>query len=289
MKKICGMIPALITPYDSTGNVNIKVLREIVRMNIKNNVAGFYTTGSTGEAFLLSTEERKKTLEIVREETVNGLVIAHVGSTVTREAIELARHAKDVGADMVASVPPFYYQYTKEEIKQYYRDIAEASQMPVMIYNIPGTTGVSLDYDSVGDFFKEDFIKGLKFTSKDFYQLERIKTNYPKLSVFNGFDEVVAGSFIYGADGGIGSTYNIMGGWFVSIYNAILEKDYNKAGEIQRKINEVIEQLIKTGIIRGIKYILQLMGYECGMPRKPFREINELEKSICKEILLKLL
>ena len=122
MKNMKGIFTALLTPFDKGGEVNPAVLRQLVDFNIKKGVQGFYVGGSTAEAFLLSTAERKQILETVRESAGDRTLIAHIGSVNEREAIELAKHAAALGYDAISSVAPFYYKFSFNEIKKYYFD-----------------------------------------------------------------------------------------------------------------------------------------------------------------------
>ncbi|MEG1985463.1 MAG: dihydrodipicolinate synthase family protein, partial [Oscillospiraceae bacterium] len=120
-----GIFAALVTPYTESKEVSYTELKKLVRHLIKEGVNGFYVGGSTGEAFLLSHDERKKILEAVLEENAGErIVIAHVGCIGTDLAVDLAKHAESVGADAVSSIAPFYYKYSQDEICDYYDTLA---------------------------------------------------------------------------------------------------------------------------------------------------------------------
>lgn len=134
MNKYNGIIPALITPYTKEGKINEKSLEKLVKLNLDKGVNGFYVGGSTAEAFMLSLEERKYLLDIVSD-TAKGqaTIINHVGCISTDEAIELAKHAEKVGADAISAIPPFYYKFSYEEIKNHYLDIVNSVNLPMII------------------------------------------------------------------------------------------------------------------------------------------------------------
>lgn len=148
IKKLYGIMPALMTAFNGEGIDRPSVARLIHKMK-ENGVDGLYVGGSSGEMVLCSTDERKSLLETVMENKGNLAVIAHVGSLSTADTTILAAHAKECGADAVSSVTPLYYKYSFAEVKNYYRRIAEASELPVIIYNIPARTGSNYGYDQL--------------------------------------------------------------------------------------------------------------------------------------------
>lgn len=278
--KFKGIFPALVTPYTKEGKINEKSLREIIRINLKKEVSGFYVDGSTAEAFVLSMEERKQLLDIVFDETNgNCILIYHVGSIGTKEAIELAKHGERIGVDAISAIPPFYYNFTFNEIKEYYIDLVESVNIPMIIYNYPAFSGVQLTIDNFNELLKDDRIIGVKHTSMNLFELERIKDKYNKI-LFNGHDEVFLGGLSMGADGGIGSTYNFMAEKFVKIYKLYNENNMEEASQIQKEANNIIDVLIKVGVIQGIKYALERMGIECNECRKPFRGLSYEDKKL---------
>ena len=146
-----GIMPALLTGFtDDLTALDTDRIRALVRRLIKAGVHGVYVGGSSGEMLLLSVEERKQLLETVVEEAKGKItVIAHIGATGTRETCELAAHAEKVGADALSSVTPLYFAYSFADVKQYYIDITKASSLPVIIYNIPARTGMTLNFDQL--------------------------------------------------------------------------------------------------------------------------------------------
>ena len=170
VKKLYGIMPALMTAFDENG-IDTKRVGQLVRKQASDGAHGFYVGGSSGEMVLCSTDERKALLETVMENKGNLAVIAHVGSLSTADTTILAAHAKECGADAVSSVTPLYYKYSFAEVKNYYRRIAEASELPVIIYNIPAITGSSYGYDQLCELLEIDGVQGMKFTSSDFYLL----------------------------------------------------------------------------------------------------------------------
>jgi N-acetylneuraminate lyase len=286
MRKLKGIFPALITPFTNEGKINEKAITDIINANIEKGVDGFYVCGSTGESFLLSLEERKQVLQIAAEK-IQGrcALIAHVGCIGTEHAIELAKHAAQVGVDAISSIPPFYYKFTFEEIKNYYLDIVNSVNLPMIVYNFPALSGVSFTADHVKEFAKDERIIGIKHTSMDLYQLERMKEASDRMILFNGHDEVFLAGLSMGADGAIGSTYNFMAHKFIKIKKLFEENKLEEAKKLQIEANEIITALIKTGVFQGIKYILGRQGIDCGPCRKPFRELTSQDKELLDGII----
>ena len=277
--KFHGIYPALLTPFSSDGSVNYKALKQLVRFNLDKNVGGFYVCGSTSEAFLLTSDERKNILETVLEEN-NGeaAVIAHVGQIGEAHAIDLAKHAKAAGADAVSSVPPFYYGFSFNEIKKYYFDIADVG-LPVFIYNFVAAGGAKLSTDNFKEFLSDKRFIGVKHTSSDFYMLERLKAFRPDAVIFNGFDEMCLSGLVMGADGAIGSTYNFMAEKFVAIEKYFREGNIAAAQAEQRKANNIIEALIKVGVMPGEKVLCRYLGVDLGTCRKPFSVLSSEQEA----------
>jgi len=277
MKKLEGVVSALVTPFDEKDNVREDSIRRIINYNLKNGVSGFYACGSTGESLLLTLDERKRVLEIVKDEVKDrAFIIANIGCMGTKFSIELAKHAEEVGVDAISSFPPIYYKFSFDEIKQYYFDIADSVNVPLIIYYIPSFTNVEMSLENFSELLEHKNIMGVKFTSMNLFMLERIKALSNK-TVFNGFDEVFLGGLSLGADGMIGSTCNIIPAIIRAIYDSFKSKEMEKAYIYQQKLNEIINDIKDFGIIPATKAILSLIGIECGKPRKPFKALGEEE------------
>ncbi len=286
MKSLKGIFPALLTPFDAAGKVDESNLRKLVSVNIKRGVDGFYVCGSTGEAFLLTHEERKRILEIVVDETAKRVaIICHIGAIGTDFTIDLGKHALKTGADAVSSIPPFYYKFSADEVVGFYRDVADAIDLPVIPYNFPALSGVTLTGDLIKQLRKHPRIAGVKFTSNDFYQLERMKKDDPALIVYNGFDEMFLAGLAMGADGAIGSTFNFMPEKFLGIRKCVQAGDIAGARAYQDQANEVIQVLIQTGkALNAQKYLMDLQGIPCGQCRKPFIPLTDMDKANLKSV-----
>ncbi|MFA6508027.1 MAG: N-acetylneuraminate lyase [Treponemataceae bacterium] len=286
MKSLKGIFPALLTPFERSGRVDEENLRKLVSVNIGRGVDGFYACGSTAEAFLLTIEERKRILEIVVGEVAGRVpVICHIGAIGTDLSIDLGKHAAASGADAVSSIPPFYYKFSGEEVICYYRDIADAIDLPVIPYNFPALSGVTLTGDLIRRLREHPRIVGVKFTSNDLFQLERMKKDDPELIVYNGFDEIFLAGFSMGADGAIGSTFNFMPEKFLGIRKRLLAGDLAGARVFQDQANEVIQALVETGkLLNAQKYLVGLQGIPCGDCRRPFLPLTDEDKTKLEKV-----
>lgn len=273
-----GVMAALLTPFNRQEQLDIASLRRLVRFNIEQGIDGLYVGGSTGEAFVQSLAERQQVLEIVAEEGKGKIaLIAHVGCVSTAESQQLAVAARRYGYDAVSAVTPFYYPFSFEEHCEHYRAIIDSADgLPMVVYNIPALSGVKLSLEQITTLVTLPGVGALKQTSGDLYQMEQIRHAHPNLVLYNGYDEIFASGLLAGADGGIGSTYNIMGWRYQEIVKALQKGDMAKAQALQNACNRVIDLLIKTGVFRGLKAVLHYMDVvDTPLCRKPFASVDE--------------
>jgi len=275
-----GIIPAFMSGFtDNNENIDTARIRSLAQYLIDKGVNGLYVGGSSGEMLLCSVEERKILLETVISESNNKItVISHVGCTGTRETVELARHAAKAGANAVSSVTPLYFAYSFAEVKQYYKDIADASGLPVIIYNIPARTGMTLNAEQLHELLLIPGVAGMKFTSSDFFMLERLVSEHPDHVFYNGSDEMLLSGLAAGADGGIGTTYNFMPEVFVSILDSFKKNKIAEARYAQSTANRIIKTLLKYGAVQASKYLIKLNGIDYGECRRPFMPLTEEAK-----------
>lgn len=272
-----GLYPALITPYHEDKSIHFSSLEKLIEKLIAEGVTGFYITGSTGECFLLSTAERKEIIRFVLEKTGKRVkTIVHVGSTNTNESVELAAAALEYGADAISAVPPFYYKYSFPELKAHYFRIMDSCPLPMILYNFPAMSGVTFTADNIKELCTHPNLAGIKHTSKDLYELEKFKRVGSNLVVFNGHDECMLSGLAMGADGAIGSTFNILFPHIKKIKHLYQENRMEEALQVQIFVNQIIDILIESGVNQGIKYVLEKKdGIECNGCRMPMKEISE--------------
>lgn len=270
-------MPALLTPLKKDGSVNQSMLVDLADYFIELGFSGLYLCGSTGEGLLLSEDERK-TVAATIVEAVKGrvTVIVHVGHTSSRVAESLAKHARECGADAIASIPPFYYSYSKEEISSYYRGLKEASGLPLYFYDIPAAVKTSLDIELASELFSAGIIQGMKYTNHDVLTLNGIMDACQgKLNVLSGPDDKLLPYLALGVDGGIGTTYNCMPKLMLALYSSWQDGDLERAKNLQFQANRIILVMANYGIIPALKAIMRMQGKDCGDPRKPFLPLNE--------------
>jgi N-acetylneuraminate lyase len=279
---LAGLYAALATPYTERDEISEPCLRELLHFILQQKMDGFYVGGSTGEALLHCTSERQKVFEVVAEEASSrAKLIGHVGALSTRESVILAKTCVNLRYDAISSIPPIYFPYTKEDIKNHYRAIIDGAEgVPLLIYNIPAATGRKFSFAELAELIELPGVIGVKQTEIDMYQMEQLRRRYPKLLLLNGYDEVFLSGLVTGADGGIGSTYNIMG-WRFRKLRALVETGDNKGAlHVQSKINEVVDLLASAGVFPGIKFILHKMGIiRTPRCRRPLGAIKETSSS----------
>lgn len=285
MKDFSGMYAALLTAFNKDGSINYEATGMLAERNIQKGLKGMYVAGSSGEAMMMSEEERVSLLEYVsRLNKGRVTLIAHVGSTSTDAAIRMAKRAAELGYDAVSAVAPYYYSFSGEAIRGYYTDILNATDLPMLIYNFPASGGFDGMLSLVSDMIDNKKLMGVKHTSVNLFELERFKHMKRPLTVFNGFDEMLIGGLSMGADGGIGSTYNFLQDDILAIYDAFKAGDLKKAMAVQEKVNRIIEAMIPFGVFAMEKAILTELGIPMGDCRKPFLPLSEAGKAKAKEI-----
>lgn len=285
MKDFSGMYAALLTAFNKDGSINYEATGMLAERNIQKGLKGMYVAGSSGEAMMMSEEERVSLLEYVsRLNKGRVTLIAHVGSTSTDAAIRMAKRAAELGYDAVSAVAPYYYSFSGEAIRGYYTDILNATDLPMLIYNFPASGGFDGMLSLVSEMIDNEKLMGVKHTSVNLFELERFKHMKRPLTVFNGFDEMLIGGLSMGADGGIGSTYNFLQDDILAIYAAFKKGDLKKAMEVQEKVNRIIEAMIPFGVFAMEKAILTELGIPMGDCRKPFLPLSDAGKAKAKEI-----
>lgn len=284
IKDFKGVIPAVLTAFDKNEEIDEVGMRQLVSYLIEKGVNGLYLTGSTGEGFTMSSEERKKVVEIVMDENKGRVpVVVHVGAIGTKLSIDLAKHAEEVGADGISSVPPFYWKFNEDQIVKYYTEIAESCSIPMIVYNVPlvGLLGMS----AIKRLAKVENVKGIKYTALSHYEITQIKDEVGEdFLVYSGADEMAMSGLLAGADGIIGSFYNIMPELFINIKNAVDNKDMDEAKRLQRQAVEIIMYSLQLpSFYAGMKTVLRWRGINAGYCRSPFQNLTEQEELDFKE------
>lgn len=282
-----GVIPAVLSVFDKDENLDKKGTRAFIQYLTSFDIGGLYLTGSTGEAFLMSTEERMRQVEIVTDEVAGKLpVVVHVGAISTRTSIELAKHAQSVGAAGISSVPPFYFKFSEDQIFGYYKDIAQATDLPMIAYNIP-LAGM-MTVDMIQRLSRLENVKGVKYTGTALYEITQIKDACKAdFQVYGGCDELGASNIALGVHGVIGSFYNCIPDLYVKIWNAVKAGEVEKAAKLQRVALHVIDTGVKSGSMMAcLKLWLRAAGVPAGYARRPFTNFTPQEEQAYAQTLI---
>lgn len=278
MLKFEGVMPALVTPLSEDESINVRTLHQLIRDLLAEGADGFYIGGATGEGIALSREAREVLLEEAVKAAGDKPCIAHIASANFSEAIELAKHAEKAGAKGISAIPPLFFQYDEQNVYNYYKALAEATDLPLMIYYNPAA-GFTVNAEFAARCFEIDNVTAIKWTSPDYFGMLTLKTlTNGEMNIINGPDEMLLMGLSAGADGGIGSTYNFMFPTIKRIYDAFRRGDVDKARQAQAQADTVIRVLTRHPIIPTVKVILEAMGYEVGHCVFPMKRYTEEEK-----------
>jgi N-acetylneuraminate lyase len=272
MSMLAGIFPAVVTPFDAEGEFNVRSFELLLQQLYASDVHGLYLCGSTGEGMLQSVEQRKNVAEVALRNSPPGkAVIIHVGANTTGEAIELARHAARNGARAVSSLPPCVGVYSFAEIKSYYEQLAAASEIPLLIYFFPEISPAIKTADQLLELAAIENVSGLKFTDYDLYTMLRLKQQ--GATIFYGRDEMLSAGLLLGADGGIGSFYNVIPGMFMRMWRLARKGRWNETRELQARINEFITITLRYPLFPALKTILGWVDIDCGPCLAPRRQL----------------
>lgn len=285
-KQFAGVIPALMTSTDANDRVDFKALERHIEYLIEKGVSGLYLTGSTGEGFLLEREERNSVVEATVQIAKGRIsVIAHTGTISLKQAIALSERAQELGADAISSVPPFYYGFSEDEIHGYYKAIAEATDIPFFIYNIPATTGVDLSISTLSRLLAIKNVIGLKYTSVDIFKMEQIINLPEKPIVFSGADEMSFYGLWAGAAALVGSSYNFLADTVNAMYQFFCKEDYQKAHLNYCLASDLLRVFLGYPYFAAVRKAIEWDGCGIGKPMKPFISLTrEQEASLKKKL-----
>ncbi len=264
---------ALNTPFKKDGSIDVDAVKAVSRYFRDKGVKQMYVCGSTGEGFLLDTEERMLVTETVVNEVGDDMnIIVHVGCPDTRHSAMLAAHAEKVGADATSAVPCVYYHLGEESVYQHWTEITKAADLPFFIYNIPQLTGFNLSMNLFHRMLENERVAGVKCSSDPAQDILRFKNAGGKdFIVFNGPDEQFVAGRLMGADSGIGGTYGAMPELYLKMDELINRGEWDKAADVQAIVTPLIYRLCSFASMHGaVKGIISLDGCPMGDPRLPF-------------------
>jgi len=265
-----GAWPALLTPTAADGGVNVAVLRELAGYLVGKQVGGLYLCGSTGEGLYLSTDERKLVTETVIAEAKGRVpVIVHVGSVTTRDAVALAKHARQCGVSGISSVLPTLTPDLQSVYLHYQTITAAAPDLPFFPYLFGARTDASTLMREL--LARIPNLGGAKYTGPDMFEIRKLlDMPGPKgWTIFSGMDEQCVFAAMFGARSNIGSTLNAMPGVYREIHRCVETGEWQRAVELQVKVNRVTSVLISFGFPGALREAMRLIGFDCGDPRRP--------------------
>lgn len=293
MKKvdIKGIIPPILTPMYADERINEQELRNQVNRMVTAGVHGIFAFGTNGECYALTAEEKEHILRIVVEETAHRVpVYAGSGCVTTAETIAMSQKAEALGADVLSVITPYFAAASQEELYRHFRAVADAVDMPIVLYNIPARTGNALSPSIVARLAKDaPNIVGAKDSSGSFDNMKQyieLTADLDKtFSVLSGNDALILPGLVFGGQGGIAGCANVFPKTMVAIYEEFIAGDLEKAKQIQDSIRP-FRDCFKYGNPNTIvKLATGLMGYPVGGCRKPFDSLSDEGLARLKDVL----
>ncbi|MCU4379357.1 4-hydroxy-tetrahydrodipicolinate synthase [Acinetobacter haemolyticus] len=276
-QNIQGSIVALVTPMFEDGRVDWKSLEKLVEWHIQQGTHSIVAVGTTGEASTLSMEEHTQVIkEVIRVANKRIPIIAGTGANSTHEAIELTKAAKELGADAALLVTPYYNKPTQEGLYQHYKAIAEAVDIPQILYNVPGRTGVDMQNETVIRLADVKNIVGIKDATGDVPRGKALIDGLNgKIAVYSGDDETAWELILLGAKGNISVTANVAPKQMSDVCEAALAGDKEKAQVLNQQIANLHNILFCESNPIPVKWALHEMGYIGTGVRLPLTTLAE--------------
>ncbi len=269
-----GALTAMITPF-SDGKLDEDRLREQIEYQIDHGIDGLVPVGTTGESPTLDFPEHEKVIEITVEIS-NGRVpvVAGVGANATAEAMELHRFAKKCGADAGLSVNPYYNKPSQEGLYRHFMTLADAVDLPIVLYNIPGRTGITMSPQTVSRLAKHPNIVAIKEATGSMDIASEIML-LCDITILSGDDSLTLPLMSIGGQGVISVVSNLLPAEVKSMTKAALESDFATAAEVHHRLFPLTKSVFLDGNPVGIKYAMKLAGRDSGELRLPLWEANE--------------
>jgi 4-hydroxy-tetrahydrodipicolinate synthase len=282
-----GIIPAMVTPLDNNKELNEAAVRRLVNFLLEGGIHGLFATGSQGEFWAFSAEEKRRIWEVVKEETAGRVPIyAGTAGITTHEAITLTQAAESIGIDAVSVLTPFFVAPSQQELYEHYAAIAEATSLPVILYTNPARTGVSLKPETLARLAEIPNIVGIKDSSGDLsLTAEYIKVTPDDFGVLMGRDTLILAGLLYGAKGAIAATANVVPALVVSIYERFKAGDMEEARQAQEALAPLRLAFSWGTFPIVIKEALDLIGMEGGPARAPVGPMSPEQRERLKHVL----
>jgi 4-hydroxy-2-oxoglutarate aldolase len=276
--KLAGVFPPLTTPFDEQGDLDLEALTRNVERYNETGLAGYVAFGSNGEAVHLTADERRRVLETLRRQAAPGkIVVAGVNELSTRAAIAATREAADLGADAVLVITPYFYKggMRQDVLRAFFMEVALASPVPVLLYNVPQNTGVVLEPATLAELASEENVVGVKDSSGHLAGLvETLHLAPSSFQVVVGNAGILYPALAMGAAGAILAVACVAPAPAVALFEAVEAGDHPRARELQERLAP-LAAMVTTGLgIAGLKASLDLAGFFGGAPRGPLRPLD---------------
>jgi 4-hydroxy-tetrahydrodipicolinate synthase len=277
MKTIAGSIVALVTPMHEDGSVDYAGLRSLIDWHIAGGTDVIGVVGTTGESATVNVEEHREIIRVAVEHTAGRVpILAGAGANSTAEAIELSKYAKQVGADCTLQVVPYYNKPSQEGIYRHFKAIAEAVDIPLMLYNVPGRTVADMQHDTVMRLAQVPGIFGIKEATGNIERAAWLIKHAPKgFSVYSGDDGTAVALMLLGGHGNVSVTANVAPRQMHELCKAAMAGDVKRATEIQMSLLSLHRNLFCEASPAPTKWALSQMGRCRNVLRLPLVELTE--------------
>lgn len=281
------ILTAMITPFNEEGQVDYERMTELINHLIENNTDGLVVTGTTGESVVLSEEETEAIYEhVVRIVDKRIPVLAGTGSNDTKKTIALTKKATAYGVDGIMLVSPYYNRPNQAGLYEHFKAVANETELPVMLYNIPGRTGVHIDAETIIRLAEIENIVAVKEASGDLEQVAEIIANTDdNFTVYSGDDSMTLPMMAIGARGVVSVASHIIGNEMKAMIDNFLQGEIDKAAQLHRKLLPIMNGLFMTPSPAPLKAALRLKGLDVGSVRLPLVDLTEEELKTLKQIL----
>ncbi|SFL05784.1 4-hydroxy-tetrahydrodipicolinate synthase [Halogranum rubrum] len=285
-----GVYPAMTTPFTPEGDIDFEQLQTDARRLVDAGVDGLVPVGSTGESATLTHDEHVEVVEAVIEAVDDVPVIAGSGSNSTREALELSKRSADAGADGLLLISPYYNKPEPAGMEEHYRTIADAVDVPQIVYNVPSRTGRNIDVDTVVSLASHENIAGYKAASGDLNRVSEVveRTRDEAFDVLSGDDGLTLPVLSVGGTGTISVVANIEPERTCALVGAALSGDFERARAIHHELGPLTRQLfVETNPI-PVKEAMQMRGHGSARMRPPLSRLSEEHRDRLRELLSEL-
>lgn len=275
-----GTIPPMVTPVqDRSGTIAVDELRRLTERLVDGGVHGVFPCGTTGEFASLTRSERERAVRTVADATDSVPVLAGCGSTSRAGARTLIEDAAAAGADAAVVVTPYYHGGSQAGLEQFFVDVADDSELPILLYHIPQVTGQELSPSTVVSLAEHPSIVGVKDSSGDSqYLYELVRTTPDGFSVLCG-DVTNARSLLsMGADGIVPGQGNFMPEVLAAVYDAHVDGAHERMADALRRVNEISRPFGEIPLLPAIKYLTNYAGHDVGPPLPPLSELDDSQK-----------